>query len=165
MSRLRLPSAALAVALAALALPASAAPYRQGPVEVVDPWSRPAAVGMNGVGYMVIKNNGKTPLVLTGASTPLAAKVSLHQSSMASGVMRMSLVAGGLTIAPGATARLAPAGYHMMLEKLTKPLALGQRAPLTLTFADGRKMQVELSVQTGPSAAGGAMGAMSGMHH
>ena len=157
----------LAFALAAIALPAAAASYRLGAVEVVDPWSRPAVAGMTGVGYMAIRNNGKAPIVLTGASTPLAAKVSLHRTSMAGGVMRMAPVSGGLTVPPGGTATLAPAGYHMMLEGLTKPLALGQRAPMTLIFADGKKMRVELSVQTraGAARAGGAMGAMAGMDH
>jgi copper(I)-binding protein len=160
----------LAFALVAIALPAAASSYRLGAVEVVDPWSRPAAAGMNGVGYMAIKNNGKTPIVLTGASTPLAAKISLHQTSMAGGVMRMAPVSGGLTVPPGGTVTLAPAGYHMMLEGLTKPLALGQRAPVTLTFADGKKMQIDLSVQTSAGAAParpatGAMGSMPGMNH
>ncbi len=159
--------ASLALALVAIALPAAASSYRLGAVEVADPWSRPAAAGMNGVGYMAIKNTGKTPIVLTGASTPLAAKISLHQTSMAGGVMRMAPVTGGLTIAPGRAVSLAPAGYHMMLEGLTKPLVLGQRAPVTLTFADGKKVQIELSVQTsaGAAPAGGAMGAMPGMNH
>jgi copper(I)-binding protein len=156
-----------AVALLAVALPASARSYRLGAVEVVDPWSRPAAVGMNGVGYMAIKNTGKTPVVLTGASTPVAAKVSLHQTSMAGGVMRMAPVSGGLTIPPGGAVTLATAGYHMMLEGLTKPLVLGERAPVTLTFADGKKVQVDLSVQTsaGAAPAGAAMGSMPGMNH
>jgi copper(I)-binding protein len=159
----------LALALVAIALPAAASSYRLGAVEVVNPWSRPAAAGMNGVGYMAIKNNGKTPIVLTGASTPLAAKISMHRTSMAGGVMRMAPVTAGLTIAPGGTATLAPAGYHMMLEGLTKPLALGQRAPVTLTFADGKKVQIDLSVQTGagaaPAAGAPAMGSMPGMNH
>lgn len=160
-------SLTLAFALAAIALPAAAASYRLGAVEVADPWSRPAAAGMTGVGYMTIKNSGKAPIVLTGASSPLAAKVSLHRTSMAGGVMRMAPVSGGLTVPPGGTATLAPAGYHMMLEGLTKPLAVGQRAPLTLTFADGKTMRVELSVQTsvGTAPVKGAMGAMAGMGH
>lgn len=151
-------------ALSAAALPAEARVYRAGAVEIVDPWTRPAAAGQTGVGYMVIKNAGKTPIVLTGAQTPLAPKVSLHQTSMTNGVMRMAPVAGGLTIAPGASAALAPAGHHLMMEGLAKPLALGQTAPLTLLFADGRKVAVDLSVQTGAAPAGG-MGHMSGMKH
>lgn len=149
----------LACAVLSVALPAAARAYRAGPVEVVDPWTRPAAAGQTGVGYMAIRNTGKTPIVLTGAQTPLAPKVSLHQTSMANGVMRMAPVAGGLTIAPGASAALAPAGYHFMLEGLAKPLTAGQAAPLTLLFADGRKVRVELSVQSTPA------GGMAGMRH
>lgn len=157
----------LAGTLALLALPAAALSYRLGAVEVVDPWGRPAAAGMNGVGYMAIRNSGKTPITLVRVATPLAAKVSLHRTSMAGGVMRMAPVTGGLTIAPGATVTLAPAGYHLMLEGLTRPLVLGQRAPVNLTFADGRTLRIELSVQTaaGAAPAGRATGSMPGMKH
>lgn len=58
---------------------------------------------------MGLKNSGATPLVLTGASTPLAARVSLHRTSMAGGVMRMAPVNGGLTVPPGGGVTLAPA--------------------------------------------------------
>lgn len=155
------------LAIVATALPAAARSYRLGAVEVVDPWTRPAAAGMNGVGYMAIKNTGKTPVVLRSATSPLAPKVTIHQTSMAGGVMRMAPVSGGLTVPPGGTVNLAPAGYHLMLEGLAKPLALGARAPVTLTFADGKKVQIELSVQTsaGAAPAGGAMGSMPGMNH
>jgi copper(I)-binding protein len=155
----RLPVLIAAAALFA-ATTAAAHAYRLGAVEVDHPWSRPAAAGMTGVGYMAIRNTGKTPVVLTGATTPLAAKVSLHQTSMAGGVMRMAPVRSGVTVAPGATVALAPAGYHFMLEGLKAPLVLGRNAPLTLTFADGRTLQVELAVQTGA-----ATGAMPGMKH
>ena len=156
----------LRVLIAACALfaatTAAAHAYRVGAVEVDHPWSRPAAGGMTGVGYMVIKNTGKAPVVLTGASTPLATKVTIHQTSMAGGVMRMAPLKAGLTLAPGATATLAPGGYHLMLEGLKKPLELGQSVPLTLTFADGKVLDVKLAVEAG---AGGAMGPMAGMKH
>lgn len=160
----------LALALLAVALPAAARSYRLGAVEIADPWTRPAAAGQTGVGYMAIRNTGKTPIVLTGAQSPLAAKVTVHRTSMAGGVMRMALVSNGLTAPPGGTIALAPAGYHLMLEGLTKPLALGERAPVTLLFADGKKVQIELSVQTAAGAAPAgsapaAMGAMPGMNH
>ncbi len=155
----------LALALAAIALPAAARSYKLGVVEIVDPWTRPAAAGQTGVGYMVVKNTGKAPITLTGAQSAQAAKVGLHQTSMTGGVMRMAPVTGGLTIAPGAAVTLAPAGYHLMLEGLTKPLVVGQRAPLTLVFADGKKVQVELSVQTVAGAAPAMTGSMPGMQH
>ncbi len=154
----------LLIAASALfvATSASAHAYRLGAVEVDHPWSRPAVAGMTGVGYLAIKNTGKTPIVLTGATTPIAAKVSLHRTSTAGGVMRMAPVAGGLTVAPGAAVALAPGGYHLMLEGLKGPLVLGKNVPLTLTFADGKTLKVELTVQTTPGA-GPAV--MAGMQH
>ena len=156
----------LLIAASALlaATTAAAHGYRLGPVQVDHPWSRPAASGMTGAGYMIIKNTGKTPVVLTGATTPLAAKVTMHQTSMTGGVMRMAPLKTGLTVAPGASVALAPGGYHLMLEGLKKPLTLGQHAPLTLTFADGKTLKIELGVETGAAEAP-AKRSMAGMNH
>ena len=52
--------------------PVAASDSRLGGVEIRAPWTRPAAAGMTGVGYMVIANTGKTPLRLVSAE-PLTA--------------------------------------------------------------------------------------------
>ena len=158
--------------LAALTLPAFVAPafagdYRAGGVEVRRPWTRPAKVGMNGVGYLTVVNVGAKPVKLVAAESPAAKSVSIHQSSMAGGVMSMRPVAGGLTIAPGAKVEFSPGGYHLMLMGLTNAQALGGKVPLTLVFDGGRKMRIDLSVESGaakPGAASNSADPMAGMH-
>lgn len=161
-------------ALAAVALPAFVAPafappafagdYRAGGIEVRRPWTRPAQAGMNGVGYLVLANVGAKPVKLVAVESPAARSVTVHQSSMANGVSSMRPVAGGLTIAPGATVAFSPGGYHLMLMGLTSAQALGGKVPVTLVFDGGRKMRIDLSVEAGAPKAGGSADPMAGMH-
>jgi copper(I)-binding protein len=159
-------------ALAAVAVPAFvvtalpekvfAGDYRAGGIEVRRPWTRPAKVGMNGVGYLTVANVGSKPIKLLSVESQAAKSVTIHQSSMANGVMSMRPVAGGLTIAPGAKVEFSPGGYHLMLMGLTRAQALGDKVPLTLVFDSGRKMRIDLSVEAGAPKAGADP--MAGMH-
>ena len=78
------------------------------------------------------------------------------------GQTAMRPVAGGLTIAPGAKVEFSPGGYHLMLMGLTSAQALGGKVPLTLVFDGGRKMRIDLSVESGAPKAGADP--MAGMH-
>ncbi|MBW8859702.1 MAG: copper chaperone PCu(A)C, partial [Caulobacter sp.] len=75
-----------------------------------------------------------------------------------------------VTLAPGAKVAFAPGGYHLMLMGLTRAQAVGGKVPLTLVFADGRRVKIELSVENGPPKAeaadpmAGMAGPMAGMH-
>jgi len=153
-------AALAAVAVPALVAPAFAGDYRAGGIEVRRPWTRPAQAGMNGVGYLTVANVGAKPVKLMAVETPAARSATIHQSSMAGGVSSMRAVTGGLTIAPGAKLEFAPGGYHLMLMGLKSAQTLGGKTPLTLVFADGRKMRIDLSVEAGPPKAD----PMAGMH-
>ena len=159
MNRLAL---AFTVALAAAA-PAPAADYRVGGIEIRHPWTRPAQAGMNGVGYFTLANVGTRPIKLIRVESSAARSITLHQTSQANGVSSMRPVAGGLILVPGAKVEFAPGGYHLMLMGLTRAQALGGKAPLTLVFADGRRLKIDLSVEAGPPKAGPA-DPMAGMH-
>ena len=154
--------------LAALAItaPAFAGDYRVGGIEVRRPWTRPAQAGMNGVGYFILANVGTKPVKLVRVESPAAQSITLHQTSQANGVSSMRPVEEGVALAPGAKVAFAPGGYHLMLMGLTRAQALGGKVPLTLVFADGRRMKIELSVENGPPKAGAAdpMAGMAGMH-
>ncbi|AXS84736.1 copper chaperone PCu(A)C [Marinobacter sp. Arc7-DN-1] len=137
----------LVLALALAAPATSAHDYSQGAVTVDHPWSRPTPPGTPvGVGYMSISNTGGNDIVLVGARTPRADRVSIHKSSMQEGVMRMTPVKGGLAIPAGETVELKPYSYHLMLEKLKSPLQEGEVIPLTLSFEGAEDMEVELNI-------------------
>lgn len=153
--------ALLALAAFTVSAPALAGDYRLGGVEVRRPWTRPAQAGMNGVGYLTLANVGTKPLKLVSMESPAAKSISLHQSSMANGVMAMRPVPGGLALAPGAKVELTPGGYHLMLIGLNAPQALGGKVPVTLVFDSGLKMKIDLSVEAGPPKGD----PMAGMKH
>lgn len=141
---------------------AQAASYRLGSIEVANPWSRPAAAGGNGAGFMVITNRGTKADTLKAVETPAARKAEIHLSSMTGGVMRMQRQEAGVEIAPGKAVTLAPGGYHIMLLGLTKQLKSGDKVPATLVFQSGARLKVEFQVA---ASAPGAANPMAGHEH
>lgn len=134
----------------------AAAAASAGPVRVVvaDAWTRPAAAGMNAAGYMIIANRGPLPDRLTGATSPMAARVSLHQSRMIGNLSVMRPVST-IPAPPNGRTSLAPGGYHLMLESLKRPLRLGDRAPVTLIFQRAGPVRAWLIVRANAAVSPG----------
>lgn len=155
----------IAVAGAMVIAPAFAAQKTASPLEISRPWSRATPPGATtGAGYLAIANPGKTPDRLVGGSTPVAAKLEIHEMSMTGGVMRMRPVAGGLVIGAGQTVTLKPGGYHLMLIGLKRPLKAGESVPVTLTFERAGPVKTALDVQaTGAAPAAPSHHDMPGM--
>jgi|SRR5947209_8308547 len=143
------------ILLTALASASSA----QAAVQVLQPWSRPAVAGANGIGYMVLANRGPKADALEKVESPLAARVEMHSSSMAGGVMSMARVDQVPTPA-GGRATFGPGAYHLMFIGLTRTLKPGDQLPATLSFASGAKIKVAFAV-----GAGAGPPAMAGMAH
>jgi copper(I)-binding protein len=131
--------------MATVATPALAAPQVQAA------WSRPAAQGTTGAGFMTLANPGATPDALVGAETPLAREVQIHQSSMKAGVASMQRQAR-VPLPAGGRVTFAPGGYHLMLMGLTKALKAGDAVPVTLTFASGTRVKASFVVGPAPPA-------------
>lgn len=135
---------AFAAALTLLAAPVLAA---SSTIEVSRAWSRPAPRGGNGAGYAVITNHGTTADTLVAASSPVAARIEIHESMIMGGQAMMHPRPGGLPVPAGATVALKPGGWHMMLMGLKQPLKAGDHYPATLTFKKAGKVTVQFSVQ------------------
>jgi periplasmic copper chaperone A len=149
----------IALAAAGLLAGSAHAADRSQDLVAANPWSRPAAAGTTGAGFLTLVNGGKAAAVLAGAESPLAARVEIHESRMDGGVMRMSRVQR-LAIPSGDRTVFAPGGKHLMLVGLRQALKVGDRVPVTLSFADGRKLSVTLPVGNGQPPAPG-----DHMHH
>ncbi|HKR86785.1 MAG TPA: copper chaperone PCu(A)C [Phenylobacterium sp.] len=150
--KLALPAAAAALVLVAAPLGAA----RAAEIEAVRPWSRPAAVGGTGAGYVTLVNHGKSADALVGAASPDAAKVEMHAARMAGGVMKMTPEAQTPIPANGQVS-FAPGGRHLMLVGLKRPLKIGDKVPATLKFASGATLKVDFVVQAQAPAASGHM--------
>jgi copper(I)-binding protein len=140
---------ALGVAVFGLvAAPAAAQPYRAGPIEIVNPWSRATPKGATvAVGYATLRNNGATPDRLIGGSTEAGKRVEIHTVQMDQGVMRMRELKSGLEIKPGQTVELKPGSFHLMFVDLTRPLQKGDRVKGTLVFERAGKVDVDYAVE------------------
>ena len=129
-----------------------------GQLEVTNAWAR-ATPGRSEVGAAYVTIQSPTADRLVAASSPVAKTAELHSMTMSGTVMQMRPVAA-IDIPAGQPVTLAPAGLHIMLEGLKKPLRAGQSFPLSLTFEKAGTRTVQVAVQQV-----GAMAPMPGMQH
>jgi copper(I)-binding protein len=149
-------------ALAALSAGVIAAPVRAedikaGDLVISQSWSRATPGGAKVAGgYLTIENKGTAPDKLISASAAIAGKAEVHEMAMDNGVMKMRPLDKGLVIEPGKTVKLAPGGYHLMLQDLKGAFKEGEKVPVTLQFEKAGKVAVSLDVQgVGAQAPGG----------
>jgi periplasmic copper chaperone A len=121
------------------------------PIRVENAWLQAVPpVAEATAAYMRIKNLGPTLLKLTGASSPIAAKIEpmITTRSERNGqeIMGMANVES-LEIPPGGVLELKPGGSHLMIMGLTSHPKEGDRVKLTLRFAPGdQRFDVDLPV-------------------
>ena len=148
--------------VAAFAMCAAAAWAQQpGGVQVDNAWAR-ATPGRSteSVAYLKITNTGTTPDRLIGASTPIAAAASLHESKVEKGIMKMRAL-DAVPLAAGQTVEFKPNGDHVMLTGLKQPLKQGDSFPLTLKFEKAGEVAINVKVER----AGAMSMSGAGMNH
>lgn len=139
-----------AVVLAA-ALPAYAGPYRQGGLIINYPWAQPTVGAKTGAVFLTVDNNGLDDDVLMGGISPLADRVEVHETKRdASGTVTTPLPRG-LPVPAGESIELRPGGYHLVLTGLALNLEEGRSIPLTLSFARGGDVVVDVKIEWNPS--------------
>jgi hypothetical protein len=147
----------VAIAAALFTAPARADDVKAGDLVITQAWSRATPSGAKVAGgYLTIENKGTTADRLIGVSAEVAGKADVHEMAMDNGVMKMRALDKGLAIDPGKTVKLAPGGYHLMLQELKGPFKEGEKVPVTLEFEKAGKVNVSLDVQgVGAQAPGG----------
>jgi uncharacterized protein YcnI/copper(I)-binding protein len=156
------PQLRLAASTAHDAMGQMAGMVHAGDLMIMTLWTRatPPAAKVAG-GYLTVTNNGKTADKLTGGSFEGGDHIEIHEMSMTDGVMKMRPLADGLEIKPGATVKLEPGGYHLMMMGLGKPLVKGQKLKAQLQFEKAGKVDVEFDI----NAVGATAPAMGGHVH
>ncbi len=138
----------LGLLLAFLPAAAFAQGYKLGALEISQPWARATApTAPTGGGFLTITNKGTTPDRLIAVHSPAAGKVQVHEMKMDGNIMRMRALEHGLEIPAGATVKLAPGGFHLMMMNLKGPLKQGSKVPVTLVFEKAGSIDVELDVE------------------
>ena len=115
-------------------------------LEVTDAWVRAAPGADVAAAYFTVHNAGSIPVTLSGVRSPLAASAMIHESKLDNGRSSMR-PREQLSVAPGATMRLAPGGLHVMLAQLAHPLTPGEEVPLLLLLAGGGSVAVTARVR------------------
>jgi copper(I)-binding protein len=129
---------------------------RVGELSLRHPHAYPTLPGTTtGAVYLVaIRNEGDRTDRLLAASTTVADRVELHRMQMDGDIMRMrALPAIEIPAKASVSLRQGSAdGYHLMLFGLHRPLAAGDRFPLTLRFERAGEIQIEVWVEASRSA-------------
>lgn len=136
--------------LAALALPLPALAQdtvtEAGALRIVNPWTRAAGQGMQGGGFLTIRNTAAEPDRMISATSPAAGRLELHTHIRDGDVMRMRPVAD-IPVPANGEVTLQPGGLHLMLIGLTQPMNDGGTIPVTLRFERAGEVTVSFAVQ------------------
>ena len=146
-----------AFALALLRSTRAAEDVKAGDLVISQAWSRATPGGAKVAGgYPHHREQGHGARQAGRVTADIAGKTEVHEMAMDNGVMKMRPLDKGLVIDPGKTVKLAPGGYHLMLQELKGPFKQGDKVPVTLQFEKAGKVAVSLDVQgVGAQAPGG----------
>ena len=134
--RAMLAGAALTLAATGLAACGSSS---DGALAVNDSWTKATDGPMTG-SFGTLVNSTDAEITVTGASSPVAGMVELHETTMVGGEMVMQPKPGGFVVPAGGSLALEPGGNHVMLMGLTGAIAPGQEVPITLTLSNGESL-------------------------
>jgi periplasmic copper chaperone A len=122
-------------------------------VTIKDPWARATPPNAKlAAGYLTIANAGASDKLIA-ASSSMAKRVEMHITLRDGEILRMREVKE-LGIPQQSSLVLAPGGAHLMLIDIKRPFKAGEKVPVTLKFASGREVKIELAVRqaTKPAA-------------
>ena len=118
-------------------------------VTVDGAWARATVPNQSATGAFM-RLTAQKDVVLTGARSPVAGIVEVHEMWLDKDVMRMR-PADRVPLKAGQTIELKSGGLHIMMMDLKKQIKAGERVPLTLSFkaADGTVSTVETDATAG----------------
>ncbi len=126
----------------------SHAPSVTPSLEVRGAWARAADSGMVTAVYLAIINREAASVSFSGATSPAAESVSLHETMAMNGMVHMMPLDTAQVIAANDSLVMAEGAKHLMVSGLRRKLSAGDSLPLTLSFADGRTLDVKAAVRS-----------------
>lgn len=146
-SRGRLGATTAAVIPALILAAALAGAAAEVLLEVTDAWiTEPPPGSTLAGGYLAIANRDNRVRVLERVTSPDVARIELHRTEVVEGLARMREVQS-IELAPAATTRLAPGGYHLMLHLEGDRPHAGEELALELHFDGGETLAVTAEVR------------------
>jgi copper(I)-binding protein len=113
---------------------------------VTDAWIRALPASEPSGGYFTLHNGTAKAVTLASATSPGCGMLMLHQSENMGGMASMKDVAS-VNVPAGGTIKFSPGGYHLMCMDATKAIKPGATVPVTLNFADGKKVVANFAVK------------------
>jgi periplasmic copper chaperone A len=106
-------------------------------------WVRlPSAKGNPGAAYFTV-HGGSKPAALLAVRARFALRTELHETVTGPGGMMKMAPIKDVAVPANGTLAFAPGGRHVMLFDVSPDVKPGGKAPLTLSFADGRNIEVQ----------------------
>ncbi len=129
--------------LVALILPTAAF----AEISIEGSWIRdlPPSMPMR-AGYFTIKNSGETDISIKSIHSHVFAKIEIHKTVHADGMMRMEPTPN-LKIKAGSSVELIPGGLHLMLMKPKQPVKRGDKIQVEIEFDDGSQQTLVMEVK------------------
>jgi len=119
----------------------------QAQVSVEQAWARATVAQQKVTGaYLRVKSVREARLIEVRSS--VAGTVQMHEMAMVGDVMKMREL-DTVKLPAGQWVEFKPGGYHLMLMDLKKPIAAGDKIPLTLVVegADKKRQTVEVQAE------------------
>lgn len=129
---------------------------REGALLVEDAWMPEPANPVVGVVYLAVTNTASDDDAVVGVSTDASPEAGLHRTETTeSGASTMRPVEE-VPVPAGGTTTFVEGGYHVMVDDVPDPLLVGDTVTVTLDFASGAEVEVEVPVRgmTGGSGQG-----------
>lgn len=139
-------AAALGVSLA---VAAATAAHAAGTVQASNAWVRWLPGTLPAAGYVTLTNSGDKPvdLDLDHVTSPDYGSVMLHRTVSNGSTSQMEMVEKATVPAHGVL-KIAPGGYHFMLEDAKHKIAPGDTVHLRIKFSDGTTLDAPFAVKS-----------------
>ncbi|CDT81654.1 Copper metallochaperone bacterial analog of Cox17 protein (fragment) [Vibrio diabolicus] len=98
------------------------------------------------VGFFQLTNHGNSEDALIAAESPIAGHVEIHTHKKEDGVMKMIKV-DEVRVPANDSVLFKPGSFHLMIFNPIQALKEGDRFPMTLTFKNAGKVEVEMAVE------------------
>ncbi len=116
------------------------------PLEIVDPWIRPAQKGQNAILVMKIVNTSNKPNKLISVKSSVTPTIEFHDHQTDNGRMQMRKLAFFQIPAHG-NLFLGSGKEHIMLRKLSRDLKVGEIVHITMQFENGKNIELRVPVK------------------
>ncbi|MEV2275871.1 copper chaperone PCu(A)C [Nocardiopsis sp. NPDC049922] len=126
-----------------------------GDLHVSGAWMPEPANPEVGAVYLRVENGAEADDAITAVTADASDDAALYATETTDSGASMMRAVEEIPVPGGGSTELMEGGYHVMVNDLAEPLAVGDQVTLTLTFASEREVEVTVPVQPMTAGDGG----------